>query len=100
MLGLVWFKFFISDPEEVEQSENFRTADHIKPFRAGKCFAKGESESWREGIEWDAKWQRHVSVGKRKVMHSDKNNPRTGAGFQAISFDPELDCLLKAVAVA
>lgn len=40
MLGLVLFEFFISDPE-VEQSENFRTADHIKPFHIGKCSAKG-----------------------------------------------------------
>lgn len=33
MLGLACLKFCISDPE-VEQSENFRTVDHIKPFHA------------------------------------------------------------------
>lgn len=47
MLGLACLKIFISNPE-VEQSENFRTADHIKPFHVGECFAKGESESRRK----------------------------------------------------
>lgn len=46
MLGLVCFKFFISDPE-VEQGENFKTADDLKPFQAGKCSARGERAEGR-----------------------------------------------------
>lgn len=50
MLGPVRRKFFTSDTEEVEQSENFRTADHMKPFQLGKWKGGGreEGETWRK----------------------------------------------------
>ena len=49
MLGPVSLKFFISDPEEVEQSEHFRTSDHVKPFQTGKCHAKRKGGRGKEG---------------------------------------------------
>lgn len=36
---------FLSDSEKVEQRENPRTAALIKPFQAGKCYARGQSKT-------------------------------------------------------
>lgn len=83
MLGLVCFKFFISDPD-VEQSENFNTADILNPFSQGNALPK--ARELKEGTEWDAKWQINVNVRKCKVMHSDKNNPQTGCWVPGYQF--------------
>lgn len=86
MLGPGWLKFFMSDPEEVEQSENFRTADHSKPFQIGTWKGEGSGgggNTWRK-----VESGRYLSTGKCNMTHSDRNNPHAGVGFQAIGFDP------------